>query len=47
MDSYDTPEPHEGSKNPLTGLGQRLKLHVVIPIVYAIALITVFVVRHT
>jgi hypothetical protein len=44
METCETPEPPEGSKNPLKGLGQRLKLHVVIPILYAVLLISVFVV---
>jgi hypothetical protein len=43
MKTDDTPE---GSENPLKGLGQRLKLHILIPIIYAAVLITVFIVTQ-
>jgi hypothetical protein len=46
MKTYETPDPPEGSKNHLKGLGERLKLHVVIPILYAVILITIFIIAH-
>jgi len=46
METYETPEPPEGSKNPLKGLGARLKLHVVIPIIYAVILITILMITY-
>jgi hypothetical protein len=39
METYETPGPTEGPKNPLKGLGARLKLHVILPIIYAVVLI--------
>ena len=46
MKTYDTPEPDDDSKNTLRGLGQKLKLHLVIPIIYVVTLITLFVISH-
>jgi len=46
METYETPEPPEGAKNALKGLGVRLKLHVIIPIIYAVILITMFIITH-
>jgi hypothetical protein len=43
---HETPEPPEGLKTPLKGVGARLKLHVVIPIIYAVILITILIVTH-
>ena len=36
----------ETSGNPLKGLGKKLKLHIIIPILYAIVLIAVLIARH-
>jgi hypothetical protein len=33
-------------KNSLKGLGQKLKLQVIIPVIYAIVLITLFIIKH-
>jgi hypothetical protein len=46
METYETPEPPKGSKNPLKGLGTRLKLHVIIPIVYAVIMVAVFIITQ-
>ena len=46
METYENPEPPEGSKNPLKGLGVGLKLHVIIPIIYAVILITMFIITQ-
>jgi hypothetical protein len=46
METYETREPPEESKNPLKGLGARLKLHVVIPIIYVFILITILIISH-
>ncbi len=46
METYNTPEPPENSRNPLKGLGQKLKLHVIIPVTYAVILITIFIIMH-
>ena len=45
MKTYEDPKP-EVVKNPLKGFGQKLKLHIIIPIVYAIVLMTVFIITH-
>lgn len=44
MDTYNAPEPTGSYRNPLKGMGQKLKLHFIIPIIYAVILITVFIV---
>lgn len=44
MDTHNAPEPPGNSRNPLRGMGEKLKLHIIIPILYAVILITVFIV---
>jgi hypothetical protein len=46
METNKDPEAGEAAKNPLRGLGQKLQLHVIIPIIYAIVLMTVFIITQ-
>jgi len=36
----------ETPKNPLRGLGKKLRLHIIIPVIYAVILISVFIITH-
>jgi hypothetical protein len=36
----------ETPKNPLRGLGKELRLHIIIPVIYAVILISVFIITH-
>jgi hypothetical protein len=42
----EIPGNSETPENPFRGLGKKLKLHVIIPIIYAVVLITVFIITH-
>lgn len=46
MDSYNTPGTPGNARNAIKGFTGKLKVYVVIPIVYAIILITVFIITH-
>ncbi len=46
MKTYHDPERPEGLENPLKGLGKKLKLHVIMPCIYAVALITIYIIKH-
>lgn len=46
METHNSPGPPANVRNPLKGIGKKLKLHVIIPVIYAVILITVFVITH-
>jgi len=46
MKTYHDPEPPGGRENPLKGLGQKLKLHFIIPCIYAVVLIAIYIMTH-
>jgi len=46
MEIYNNPEPPGNSRNPLKGMGKKLMLHVIIPVIYVGTLIVVFIITH-
>ena len=46
METGKAPEPPGKYSNPLKGMGKKLKLHVIIPIIYAVTLIAMFIITQ-